>query len=528
MHQSLWRLLFFRMRGGARRQLRRLATLRGLIALLTGLILLFLVASNRENNHAAGYGLEIFAGAESFRLSHNALGMVFAILACFTLLVSSGPAIYFNPAETIYLLSGPFTRRDLLLYKFCSFAIGLLFTGVLVALLSTNQSTFLAALFGTVNAMLFIQLLSAAVSLIEIKLQNRGWRFFRSGFTFFFCLIVFACVWHTLNPINAKTAALANLAIAPFLIFSKTFLAPNLWPELFVWCSFAWILNGCLVFFLIRLNVDFREDVIAKSQNLHSRWVKATRSGIWSDRNIRATRIPYFLGRSPIGILIWRQTASSLRIYRSVLTKLALLALCWGPILCLVPASLSNLSIGLSIWVCLFLLPKVISFDFRSDWDHMAILRTLPISPIRISFAQLITPVLITSFLEFTAILTTLPFFSDTGRTLLMATATLLLPLNLIIYAGDNLYFLLFPAPLTPIGRMDFEFFGRSIIELFIRSLLIGTAIGFSILGGGILANLGMTRLHATVLTAWLVVIAMAIFILPVMGWAFRRFPATE
>jgi hypothetical protein len=181
-------------------------------------------------------------------------------------------------------------------------------------------------------------------------------------------------------------------------------------------------------------------------------------------------------------------------------------------------------AIGVSVSLSLFLLPKVITFDFRSDWDYMMYLRSLPLHPSRITLAQLATPVMITTLLEAVSIASSLPFVSDRTGSLLLFLLAILLPFNALLYATENLLFLLFPVPLTPVGRLDFEFFGRALVEFFVRILVILSAFGVSIalsivaaipMGDGLL-GFGMVT--------WAVFATATVLMVPALAGAFARF----
>ena len=527
MHPGLNRLLYLRLRAGARSQWRRLSTLRGLIGFAMGLSIVGVAWMSRSVSVELQSSWRQVLGSFSLVWGEDLLASIFAILCLLTLVVSSGPAIYFSPAESNFLFCGPFTRRQLLVYKFLSYFSGLMITGGLIALLTQRQSSFLTAFLGTLNAMLFIQLLTAAVSLIDMKLRQQGLRYFRQGFVILASGIAWACFAEWYYDESGGLGWLGGICISPFRIFAATFLATN-WDSASVTALvLAITMNLGMVAGMIALDVDFREEVIGRSQKLHQRWVRANRSGVWRDQKAGRWRIPFFAGKTPVGILIWRQTTVALRTYRGTLLKLVAVSMGWGLLVSFLPRDLLTVTWGLSVWLCLFLLPKAIGFDFRSDWDMIPFLRTLPVHPVKLVFAQLVTPVLFVSVIEFLGLLVTCLVSPPESRIVLLSLMSLLLPLNFGIYAADNLLFLLFPAPLTPIGRLDFEFFGRSLIELFVRSWVVSVVMGVSLAVGLVARELGGNFYGPAVLTCWLSACVMTLMMLPLLAWAFKKFPLT-
>ena len=56
--------------------------------------------------------------------------------------------------------------------------------------------------------------------------------------------------------------------------------------------------------------------------------------------------------------------------------------------------------------------------------------------------------------------------------------AAFALPLTFLIYAVENTVHLLFPTKLVAMGRADFEFLGRSIVEFIAKTIFVSAAMG--------------------------------------------------
>lgn len=524
MHSALWLLLGLRTRAAIRLRLREMRTARGRAFLLLGVVVIGLVmASPIVNDVLLPYMNQVISLVE-VQTSEEMLSVMLAAVCLLTLVVSSGPAIYFSPSETNLLFGGPFSRRDLLLYKFLSYLAGAAVTALVFAIVARRQSSIAGAFLGTVTALLFVQLLATTVSFLDLEVRFRGFRYVRKLVILLFVGCGAVVVWQYLGNEAGLRPGIATALLMPFSIFVHTFFAPRLWPDLAIWGSASIAINLVLLGFLVWRNIDYREAAAVASQELQQRWVRARRSGIWGDHRASNWRLPYMFGRSPFGIMVLRQLITAVRTFRGALIKMLLVAVCIGPLLANVPAQATIIVFGICVSLSLFLLPKVITFDFRGDWDYMMILRSLPVRPSRIAMAQLVTPVIIVSLLEAVAIFNALPFVSYQTRIILTWALAILLPLNALIYATDNLLFLLFPAPLTPVGRLDFEFFGRSLIEFFVRMVVIGVACGASAALGIAVARLTGNLPLGLGIGFWIVFVAATATMIPALAVAFERF----
>jgi hypothetical protein len=522
MHSALWLLLGLRTRAAIRLKLRELRTARGRVYLLLGLAVVSLVFGSRIVNEVLLTNLQQATSLIEMRSSEDMLTAMLAAVCLLTLVVSSGPAIYFSPSEANLLFSGPFSRRDLLFYKFLSYLAGVVVTALVFAFFARHQTSFAGAFLGTVAAMLFVQLFATTVSLLDIEV-----RYFRTLVIILFVSFGVIVIWQSLSNADGIRTGIAAALMMPFRIFVRTFLAERLWPDLMIWGFAAVATNLVLLGFLVWKNIDYREAVTATSQKLHQRWLRARRSGVWGDYRTSKWRLPYFLGHSAFGVMVLRQMTTAVRTFRGAMIKMLLVALCIGPLLSFVPAQSMPITFGLCISLSLFLLPKVITFDFRSDWDYMMILRSLPLRPSRIALAQLVTPVILLSMLEAVGLVSMLPFVSYRTGIILSWTIAILLPFNALVSATDNLLFLLFPATLTPVGRLDFEFFGRSLIEFFVRMLVISMACGASLALGSVVASQVGDILLGLGIAFWAVFSTATGLMVPALAWAFERFDDT-
>ena len=126
---------------------------------------------------------------------------------------------------------------------------------------------------------------------------------------------------------------------------------------------------------------------------------------------------------------------------------------------------------------------QLLQFDFRSDLDRIDVLKTLPASPAAIVLGELLAPVVFATLYE-------LPFVIAIGLVqpewlLIIVSGVVLVPtINLFVFAFENLVFLWFPCRLANLGAGDFQAFGRQMLVMAVKFMLVG-------IGGGLAAAAG-------------------------------------
>lgn len=536
MDKMLVKLLWLRLRGGVRQRLREIKTLRGLLFLSLTLAVIVLFTKQSALSESPLYGLML--GGTEQRLSLVEQFMPLGLLAAFliTVLTAPRPVLSFNPAEINLLFSGPFTRRALLLYKVCFYAFGVLLSSLFIMLLAPAFTYSPAPAFlGIFLSLLFIQLLTVVVSL-----SGQWWgQYFdvrmRSAYALVALVFVFAVIaWYgsTLytRPVAAIVAFQESLAgawlLAPFDVFAHIFLSQSLYPELLQWALLGLSINLGLLVMVVGLDGQCCEISTMRSLESHSRRDRARRKGVALGGQV--TQVRSFV-RSPvlggIGPIAWRQMLAALRNAGKGLFVYLSIAILGGPLLV-------NLSEEAPLWpllmtvyfIAVFMLPKTLVFDFRSDHDTMENFKALPLPPWKIGVGQLLSVVLLSSLIEWVLLAGTAVFIDDKWQVLLVVTAIFLLPLNWLLYGSENLFFLLFPAPLVPVGRVDFDFLGRTLIGFAVTSaILIGSCLMAAIIGQKLGQVMGGSWLIMAV-AAWCSLALIALLTLPLLSWAFRRF----
>jgi len=197
-----------------------------------------------------------------------------------------------------------------------------------------------------------------------------------------------------------------------------------------------------------------------------------------TDLTLKLWRIPRWHGA---GALAWRQMVGAGRHWGSLLTALiapAVLAVVPGFVIA--DSFIAILAVtGTLAFYTFLLLPTALRFDFRRDLDRLATLKGLPITPSAVVIGQTLAPVLIATVFQCGVLA-----FAVAARSLpphyLLVTMLVMIPLNVLVFALDNLIFLLYPYRVQQEG-----------LEIFLRTLLTFT-------GKGLLVAVGLA-----VMSAW-------------------------
>jgi hypothetical protein len=321
-----------------------------------------------------------------------------------------------------------------------------------------------------------------------------------------------------------------TLILAPFDVFTHIFQAQPFFPDLLSWATLGFAINMGLITVVILLDNQSCEASTAASLELHKRWAHTRRSGLpWGAQSLIVRSFvqpPMFSGIGPIA---WRQMLSAFRHFPKVLLAFLSIAILAGPLLVIASAEISKWSLmGSVFFAAVFVLPRMLVFDFRSDLDTMENFKALPLPPWKISIGQLASPVLLTSLIEMVLLVSAAIFLESQSRGILIGISPFLVPFNLLLYGLENLFFLLFPAPLVPVGRVDFDFMGRTMVGFALTAtILIGSC--FLVAGAGQVAAKAMGwPWPAFVVVAWFALTLIALLTLPLLSWAFTRFDVSR
>jgi hypothetical protein len=230
-----------------------------------------------------------------------------------------------------------------------------------------------------------------------------------------------------------------------------------------------------------------------------------------------------------LGPIAWRQAIKARRNSSKLIAIFILGAACAGPMSSMAGISVTGERglVAIFFFFC-FILPRTLICDFRGDLSRMETYKTLPIGPWRICMGQLVVQVLLSYVVALTMIVSFLVSDDRLGASVALALAAFALPFTLLLYAVENTIFLLFPAKPVPMGRADFEFLGRSLIEFIMKTVVILVAVSLAF-GVGVLTFMTLrSTLVLPGLAGWLTLTLIGGLATIMMKHAFRRFVVAE
>jgi hypothetical protein len=333
MDPALRTLLKLRWRGLRRRMLRNLKTRNGaVLTVVGGLMLLGWIVPN-----------VMMAGAARGHVDPATVRAIIPLgLLAFCLLsvlqFGGKTGVHFTGAEIDFLFSGPFTRRELLVYKLLPGAAGALFTALIFsAVFLIYVTSWIAAFVGFWLTMIFVQLFSTAAVLIGQTVAERAYTRFRRVLLLVGFGLVGLGVWWGFSNIDEggllpvvrqfHDSWAGMLLLAPFDVFGRTITAQTVLPELVCWGSIALVMNLALLALVLRLDVNYMESSIAVNQKIYRRLRQMRRSGgmVWAGKTtagVRLPRLPWLAGAGPIAR---RQLISAVRSAPGVVVFLLLM-----------------------------------------------------------------------------------------------------------------------------------------------------------------------------------------------------------
>jgi hypothetical protein len=475
------------------------------------------------------------------------IGPVMMLIFCVINLTTMGAAqraINFTPAEVNLLFPAPLRQRHLLAYKLIVLGGVCLLTAPFVSALVLHfAGSLLAGLTGVVLGVLFLQFfitaLGVALNAIGAMAYNRS----RKAALVVVAVLVLAVVFPVAQKVRSLTflqvvdqlehAVLARILLAPFRPFVEAFAAERIWPDLVGWSAVALAIDAALVACIFAFDAQYLEASAAASAKLYERIerLRKTRGGAMLRMPKRAGRslpLPPRLGG--IGPMAWRQLSTARRDIVRLMIAFFVVAPIVVPIL-IVPSQGRDEMLG---WwfsstvfsTCMFL-TAIVPFDFRADLDRMPELKALPVSPIALAIGQLVTPVLVLTSIQW-MLLGALACARPVCGPVALGFALCAVPSNLVFLGLDNIVFLLFPIRTSAGNPMDFQALGSAILAMFGKLACVGL-VGLGASAAGFLAfYLTAGSMLAVLAAVWVVLFGTGLALMPLLGWAFRRFDVTR
>jgi hypothetical protein len=455
-----------------------------------------------------------------------------------TLVTSAGDrAISFTPGEIDMLFPGPFTRRQLIVYKLAKSTIAAMLSALFLSVVLHRHATWWPACYaGVFLSLLFVQFFSINAVIITQTLGTR----LHARVRFALILAALAAgvlvarqVFSGRAPLSVEqimqqvaASGTGHLLLLPFTFFGEAMTAPTL-PELLYWAMPALVIDLALLGLLLMLDANYLEAASVASERRYAQLQRIRGGsflsiGMSSSASWQIPQPPFLGGAGPI---FWRQITGAARSSKGLLFLLLILAVGAAP-LAYSTGRQTHQFIGafatVAIWMTL-LVSTMLKFDFRGDLDLMDTLKSLPLRPWALAAGQLLAPTLLLSATHF-ALLAVAAHLVPHHTAAFVCAAVLVLPLNLLLFAVENLLFLLFPTRPAAASPGDFQILGRQALVLAgkMTALIIVAAPPFAV---ALLVWI-VTAKSAVAFTiaAATLVIAEVIALVPLIGWAFVRF----
>jgi hypothetical protein len=539
MNGALWLLIGLHLRGWFRYLLRSLRTVKGALLALIGAAVFVpwmaavVLAPRQSGGWLSG---DLRETGPALLLLYCLMNVVFS---------TSERAIYFPPAEVNFLFAGPFSRRQLLAYKIAETLLVGVPTALFLSLAFRVPSAWFAASFtAMLLIVLFTQLFSIALNLLAVsvgaRLYTRGRKFVALG-----AVLIGVAVWLQSGGLagqgepremlrHLQEAPAWKIVSWPLRWFFVALTAERLYPDLLMSASLAALVDLMLVGVVFALDAQFLEASATASARIYARMQRLRRGGMGSGEGLRrggkvrvSLPMPPWLGG--VGPIVWRQLTTALRgADRLLLLLLILSTALAAPMLASVRGEQENMLLvvaPVALWVTLFL-TTMLPFDFRGDIDRLALLKTLPLSPWRLTIGQMLAPVLLMTTLQWIG-LAVVAWASPPSERLLpicLTCAVYVLPVNFLLFALDNLLFLLFPTRLMAATPGDFQALGRNVLFLVAKMTALALVALAAGMVGAVVYALTKWNWPLILLAAWPVVALSAAALVPFVAWAFAIF----
>lgn len=527
MHPALLKLIRLQVRGWVRRQFKGGSVRRTVFMILGGGAFLLWFAS-----------LALTAALQKSKPPEEVLATLPFYLTAFAILPiivgNDDRAISFSPAEIDFLFSGPFSRRNLVAYKMFKLVLGSLLGGLIFSLwLNRVVGFFPTAVVGASLSLIFINLLTTIVSLLRDIIQERSFTLIRRAATFLFLGGIIGVVMYfqkhdaTTAEELQKLAGLApvQIAVAPARVFAHVFASRTI-PEFGLWMAACLAMIVAAAGGVLALDKGYMEAALNASQRRLLRLSRATRGlSANSGKPVKSLNVPGVAALGPGGAIVKRQLLTAIRGSRGWIFAVVF-AIGYGYLMSRMaggmPGSAGTISLIPGLGILLMMLPQTLRFDFRSDLDHLDWLKTLPMSAMTISLAEVAVPTAILSLLGVLIASISAAFLNLPPSTVVMVILAAP-PAGLIIIALENIVFLLLPTRLFAPGQASMVFSGRRILMMLFR-------LGLMIVGGGLVFGVGagawaLTHsVPATYASGWFMLIIIAAALMKAVSWGFARF----
>jgi hypothetical protein len=451
--------------------------------------------------------------------------------------------LHFTPPEVEFLFSGPFHRRDLLIYKLRERGIGLVVVALMLSLtpLALFFRSWLSLFVGLTLSLAFLNLASLAVGLLRLITVESAHTRARKAVLIAVAVLVAVALPGTVS--GARVLHTTDLAwsfrstwpgrvlLAPFEVFSHAMLAERWLPDLIGWAGAAAAIDLGLLILVLKLDADYLEWSASTSQRVYEIQQRARRSGGFPVNPSRERsrfslpQLPWLGGAGPIArtqlILTGRKCRGAIRVALIVSAAILIWNGFWSGRSALAAVS-PGMVLGILSYIT-FLFGSGFPVAFRGDLNQMKILKSLPVGPLALVVGELAGCAAIMSGCQF-GFLAIYGIIAPSGAWMLLAAAILAPSINWVLLATSNLLFLLFPVPTEAGAAANLNLAGRgcltALLQMLVTVVLLGIPAGLA--GLAYLAS-GFSR-SAMVVAALVALAIEAVTMTVLVAWAFERF----
>jgi hypothetical protein len=541
LHPALYKLMRLQGRGMLRRMVRGMGSPRGSVFFGVGLLIFAL--------WLLSIGMAVNQPRPALAHVRVVAPIILLGVCLLSALTSVGErAIAFTPGEVDFLFPGPFGRRQLLVYKLTKSTIANLLTALIMSIALRRYATLWVACYvGVFLSLLFIQFASTSLLLLAQSVTeqafSRGRKWALAGIALLIVLGLRGIVGIGSLDFPALAEQFAatetgKVLLAPFNIYGRAITAERVFPDLIEWAAGAALIDAALLAVVVRLDANYLEAAAGATQRRYERLRRIRGGGALAQGtrgNVRRglPGPPYLFGAGP---LAWRQATNALRSAWGLLVVLVVLAILFAKLFIpshpRVPGAPMDQAVqvlaglGVVVVAMSILAASLLKFDFRADLDSMESLKALPLRPWSIATGELVTPILVLTLVHWVLIATLAGTFGRSSEYLraLACMAVMVLPFNCLLFAAENLIFLLFPMRPAAVGPGDFQVLGRQIVTHGLRAFLVFIGATVALIFGGLVYHLAHRSLIALVTITSILLLAEAAAMVPLLGWAFTRF----
>jgi len=394
-------------------------------------------------------------------------------------------------AEDEYLRAAPVSRTQLISYRLTSiFSASVLKALCFSVVMIPDLEIWLLGFLGMLLGLVFVDLFRVSFELFfrgNSKAGQMIWRFAVIGgligvvaWTLIQCLYSPTAATDIASPgallffkrfvvdlFGLASTTTGSILLFPFRAFSELMLTRQIGLRTLGFAGVSVSLVGGLVCSIYHIDRWMLARRKCREKRKYQRGLTATaKTNSNPLARSRKVRVPTRL--NGFGSILWRQLLGAYHYRMTLLISLGLpTLLCCIPLFAKHSPSLMLINVvGGVVFYSFLLLPSALMLDFRRDISRMAVMKSLPISPLAMTLGQLSAPVLICSIFQWIVLL--IAFFAGSiigWQTLL--TGVLLVPVNVLIFAIENFIFMLAPYRHNQEG-----------VDVFLRTILTFTAKG--------------------------------------------------